>query len=95
MKINQFLNLKPILEIKKELPFGNKEPLIPDYQYNPAGHIITVKEYLENVNANIFTNYDGHAYPIKNNKMARNIRLKPGKISDIPSDAEQIGWFNK
>ncbi len=63
---------------------------LPDY-----GDKIPVKDFLESCAGEFFIDYDGHGYPVKGNKMASGVVVKPSNLSVIPSDATHIMWFNR
>jgi len=63
---------------------------IPDY-----GYLLEVQEYLEECGS-MFTDYDGHGHPVKDDSMNGSIYIKPSNVGrDIPKDATHIMWFNR
>ncbi len=63
---------------------------IPNY-----GDVFTVKEFRELCTSHMFVDYDGHGHPARQQKMAREFRVKPSKARQIPNDATHVVWFNK
>lgn len=59
------------------------------------GDIMTVGEFLENVNSGFFIDYDGSGHPMRDGKMDKRIDVYPSRAKDIPSDATHIQWYNK
>lgn len=69
--------------------------------------LMTVEEYLGDVECGGFTDYDGYGKAVRNEKAARTCywgEAKPGEIgrifpsdgvSGIPEDATHIVWFNR
>lgn len=69
----------------------------PNYIEDPPdyGDLMTVNDFLEACDVGAFVDYDGSGYPVKDGKMARNIRVVPSNRSSIPADATHVVWFNK
>lgn len=62
----------------------------------PFGHTMNLKTFIFECNDGNFTDYDGHGYYIKDNKMS-NIVIIPSDIkhNSIRSDFDDMIWFNK
>ena len=78
----------------------------PKYDIDPPdyGDVMTVAEFLEDVENGNLIDYDGHGYPMRDGKIAhgRNTGfdyefvVRPSKGKDgIPADATHIVWFNR
>jgi hypothetical protein len=63
---------------------------LPDY-----GDLMSVEKFKEYCRDGCFIDYDGHGYPVKDNKMTYDIIIKPSKLKDIPNDTTHIMWFNR
>lgn len=57
--------------------------------------VYTVEEFKQFVASGAFIDYDGHGHPVKDNLSDPNIHIKPSKLSEIPSDATHIVWYNR
>lgn len=60
------------------------------------GDLMTVNEYLENVECGGFIDYDGHGHPVKDNMEDGNLYVYPSQgDQNIPMDATHVVWFNR
>lgn len=58
--------------------------------------VYTIAEFLHRCKHNMFIDYDGYGYPVKDNKADESICIRPSQLGkDIPSDATHIIWFNR
>ncbi len=57
--------------------------------------VYTVEEFKQCCEDGAFRDYDGHGYPVKDNKACESIIVKPSRVNKIPEDATHIIWFNK
>ncbi len=62
---------------------------IPDY-----GDKMTVAAFRRACRDGLFTDYDGHGNPAKNDRMM-DTRVYPSSVCDIPKEATHIVWFNR
>lgn len=58
---------------------------IPKY-----GDLMTLQDFQEAVDCGMFTDYDGHGYYVKDNKMSRS-----NVWNEKPEDATHVMWFNR
>jgi hypothetical protein len=81
----------------EELRRRNGDPL-DTVEYNvdayDFGDVMTVPEFLDNVEAGGFIDYDGSGYPMKDGKVALH-PIYPSIVHLIPRDATHIIWFNR
>ena len=63
---------------------------LPEY-----GDLLGREEFIQDVEAGCFTDYDGYGHPVKNDLMDDTITVWPSKISLLPEDCTHIIWFNK
>lgn len=75
-------------------PFTEK----PAVEYNIPlpnyGDLMDRDDYLECVHSGSFMDYDGCGHPVKDGAMA-SMRTIPSKVSELPSDATHVMWFNR
>lgn len=58
--------------------------------------IMTVEEYLADVEAGGFTDDDGFGHPMKSNQIGGDLFIYPsGGENSIPLDATHIVWYNR
>ena len=57
--------------------------------------VYTVAEFHERCRAADFVDYDGFGHPVKDSKEDPSHYVKPSQLSDIPTDATHIVWYNK
>jgi hypothetical protein len=57
--------------------------------------VYTVDEFKEHVESNMFIDYDGHGYPVKDGLADKSIMIFPSRIKNIPKDATHIVWYNR
>jgi len=60
------------------------------------GDLMSVEDYLENVEAGGFIDYDGYGYPVTDGEYNSDIRIFPSEYDkNIPEHATHILWFNR
>ena len=57
--------------------------------------VYTVEEFKHRCEQRAFVDYDGFGHPVKDGKADESIYIYPSKVSEIPSDATHIVWFNR
>jgi hypothetical protein len=57
--------------------------------------VYTVEEFKHRCERRSFVDYDGFGHPVKDGKADESIFIYPSKVSEIPSDATHIVWFNR
>ncbi len=71
--------------------------MIPEFEeLSECGHVMPLKEFIKEVKAGGFIDYDGFGSYIKDNK-ASNIHIYPSDVdhNSIRKDFDTIIWFNK
>lgn len=59
------------------------------------GLVLTVKDFLEEVECGMYIDYDGSGFPVKEGLVDISLNVYPSEIEKIPTDADHIVWFNK
>lgn len=69
----------------------------PKYSTNLPryGEVMSLSDFLRSCLDKTLIDYDGHGHPVKDNKMAINILVRPSRLIEIPLDCTHIIWFNK
>ena len=57
--------------------------------------VYTVEEFKQYIADNIFIDYDGHGYPVKDGLADKSIMIFPSRANSIPNDATHIVWYNR
>lgn len=57
--------------------------------------VYTVEEFKYRCERKSFVDYDGFGYPVKEGKADSTVLIRPSTVSEIPSDATHIVWFNR
>jgi hypothetical protein len=57
--------------------------------------VYTVDEFKRYCEIGAFIDYDGHGYPVKDKLADESVTVKPSRLSEIPSDATHVVWFNR
>jgi len=62
----------------------------PDY-----ADIMTVAEFKENCESGGFIDYDGFGHPVRGGFENDDIEICPSGLSEIPTHATHIAWYNR
>ena len=57
--------------------------------------VYTVEEFKACVESGAFIDYDGFGHPVKDSMADPTVVVYPSRVSEIPSDATHIVWYNK
>lgn len=58
------------------------------------GDLMTVQDFLESCEIDVFIDDDGYGYPVKDG-LSMTLPICPSKREMIPADATHILWFNR
>lgn len=79
----------------------NQGPKVANY-VDPVPAFMEIKEdlfeidtFIEHCEAGLFTDYDGYGNPYRFGLIDHNIRIKPSRLKEIPTNATHILWYNK
>ncbi len=59
------------------------------------GYLFTLQEFKEMVENGALIDYDGYGNPSNGTHHDWDIIIRPSELSEIPSDATHILWFNR
>jgi hypothetical protein len=84
---NKISEISRKIRMIKEPEFSD----LPDY-----GHIMTLKDFISNVNGGGFIDYDGSGNYVRGDKMS-NITIRPSDVEhkSVRKDFDTIIWFNR
>jgi hypothetical protein len=57
--------------------------------------VYTIEEFKALCDNNMFIDYDGYGYPVKDSMADSSIIIIPSDLRNIPKDATHIVWFNR
>ena len=71
--------------------------ITPHYKddLSDIGDLFTVEDFKRDCERGCLIDYDGFGHPVKDNKMAGDVTIRPSMRDVIPMDATHIMWFNK
>lgn len=81
-----------ILKLEKPMADSN----LPEYcETLPLyGDLMDVEAFRNACKTGMYTDYDGHGCPVRDNLMADE-EIKPSQVATIPNDATHVMWFNR
>tara|TARA_R110000772_G_scaffold17946_3_gene50094 strand:+ start:206416 stop:206811 length:396 start_codon:yes stop_codon:yes gene_type:complete len=83
---------------EKNAELGRQFRVIQPYEMNeaPSGDVMTLKEFIENVECGGFIDYDGSGYYTKDN-LESNITIYPSDITNgmYRNDFTHVSWYNR
>jgi len=67
----------------------------PVPSYLSEDEVMTVQDYLSDVEDDLLMDYDGYGYPVRDGLEARTAIYPSDGMTTIPKDATHISWYNK
>ena len=62
---------------------------------NDCGDLIERQDFIENVEAGCFIDYDGYGHPVKDELVDESFYVYPSEIEKLPKDCTHVLWFNR